>query len=137
MPDPSPSHHPPQEQDRQPGRQHAMRPAPRAEMRDYRGAGRCAGKAVLVSGGDSGIGRAVAIGCAKEGADVAIMYLEEHEDTEATRALIEQEGRRWSVTQIVDDPAGDHEWAVVADVDLDASDEAGGPALAGVRLLRR
>jgi NAD(P)-dependent dehydrogenase (short-subunit alcohol dehydrogenase family) len=94
MAEPSGSHHPPQEQDRQPGRQAEMRPAPRAEMRDYRGSARLAGKAALVSGGDSGIGRAVAIGFAKEGADVAIFYLEEHEDAEATRALIEQAGRR-------------------------------------------
>ena len=94
MAGPGGSHHPAQEQDRQPGRQAAMRPAPRAEMRDYRGAGRLVGKAALISGGDSGIGRAVAIGFAKEGADIAIVYLEEHEDAEATRALIEQEGRR-------------------------------------------
>jgi NAD(P)-dependent dehydrogenase (short-subunit alcohol dehydrogenase family) len=92
--EPSPSHHPPQEQDRQPGREAAMRPTPRAEMRDYRGAGKLASKTALISGGDSGIGRAVAIGYAKEGADVAILYLEEHDDAEATRALIEQEGRR-------------------------------------------
>jgi NAD(P)-dependent dehydrogenase (short-subunit alcohol dehydrogenase family) len=94
MAEPGEPHHPPQEQDRQPGRQHAMRPAPRAEMRDYRGTGRFAGKAALISGGDSGIGRAVAIGFAKEGADVAILYLEEHQDAETTRGLIEQEGRR-------------------------------------------
>jgi NAD(P)-dependent dehydrogenase (short-subunit alcohol dehydrogenase family) len=92
--EPGPSHHPPQEQDRQPGREAAMRPTPRAEMRDYRGAGKLASKTALISGGDSGIGRAVAIGYAKEGADVAILYLEEHDDAEATRALIEQEGRR-------------------------------------------
>jgi NAD(P)-dependent dehydrogenase (short-subunit alcohol dehydrogenase family) len=92
--EPSPLHHPPQEQDRQPGREAAMRPTPRAEMRDYRGAGKLASKTALISGGDSGIGRAVAIGYAKEGADVAILYLEEHDDAEATRALIEQEGRR-------------------------------------------
>jgi NAD(P)-dependent dehydrogenase (short-subunit alcohol dehydrogenase family) len=94
MPESRSSHHPPQEQDRQPGRQAAMEPTPRAEMRDYRGAGRLDGKAALISGGDSGIGRAVAIGYAKEGADVAILYLEEHDDAKATRALIEQEGRR-------------------------------------------
>ena len=94
MAGPSESHHPAQEQDRQPGRQAAMQPTPRAEMRDYRGTGRLAGKAALISGGDSGTGRAVAIGFAKEGADVAIVYLEEHEDAEATRAVIEQEGRR-------------------------------------------
>jgi len=94
MSEPSSSHHPPQEQDRQPGRQAEMRPNPRAEMRDYRGAGKLASKTALISGGDSGIGRAVAIGFAKEGADIAILYLEEHDDAEATRALIEQEGRR-------------------------------------------
>src|SRR5919106_4206334 len=88
------SHHPPQEQDRQPGRQEAMRPAPRAEMRDYRGTGRLAGKAALISGGDSGIGRAVAIGFAKEGADLAIVYLEEHEDPEATKQMVERYGCR-------------------------------------------
>jgi hypothetical protein len=51
------SHHPPQEQDRQPGRQATMEPTPRAEMRDYRGAGRLGSKVALISGGDSGIGR--------------------------------------------------------------------------------
>jgi NAD(P)-dependent dehydrogenase (short-subunit alcohol dehydrogenase family) len=94
MAEPGSSHHPAQEQDRQPGRQAAMRPAPQSEMRDYRGADRLRGKVALISGGDSGIGRAVAIGYAKEGADVAILYLEEHGDAEATRGLIEQEGRR-------------------------------------------
>jgi NAD(P)-dependent dehydrogenase (short-subunit alcohol dehydrogenase family) len=94
MAEPRSSHHPAQEQARQPGRQAPMRPAPRAEMRDYRGAGRLDGKIALISGGDSGIGRAVAIGYAKEGADIAILYLEEHDDAKATRALIEQEGRR-------------------------------------------
>jgi NAD(P)-dependent dehydrogenase (short-subunit alcohol dehydrogenase family) len=90
----SPSHHPAQEQDRQPGLQSEMAPRPRSEMRDYRGAGKLEGKVVLVTGGDSGIGRAVAIGCAKEGADVAIWYLDEHQDAQTTRALIEEQGRR-------------------------------------------
>jgi NAD(P)-dependent dehydrogenase (short-subunit alcohol dehydrogenase family) len=71
-----------------------MEPPPRAEMKDYRGAGRLAGKAALVSGGDSGIGRAVAIGLAKEGADVAILYLDEHDDARAARAGVEEAGRR-------------------------------------------
>jgi len=57
-----------------------MEPKPRSEMRDYRAGGKLAGKVALISGGDSGIGRAVAIGCAKEGADVAIVYLDEHDD---------------------------------------------------------
>jgi NAD(P)-dependent dehydrogenase (short-subunit alcohol dehydrogenase family) len=71
-----------------------MTPKPRAEMRDYRAAGKLEGKAALITGGDSGIGRAVAIGFAKEGADVAILYLDEHEDAASTKALIEEEGRR-------------------------------------------
>jgi NAD(P)-dependent dehydrogenase (short-subunit alcohol dehydrogenase family) len=71
-----------------------MTPKPRAEMRDYRGAGKLGSRIALVSGGDSGIGRAVAIGYAKEGADIAILYLEEHDDAAETRVLIEQEGRR-------------------------------------------
>lgn len=87
---------PPQEQEHQPGRRGPMEPKPRSEMRGYRGVGRLAGRVALVTGGDSGIGRAVAIGFAKEGADVAIVYLEEHEDAESTRALIEAEGRRCS-----------------------------------------
>jgi len=85
---------PPQRQDRQPGQQHQMDPRPRAEMADYRGAQRLAGKAALISGGDSGIGRAVAVGFAKEGAHVAITYLDEHQDAKETLDLIERAGRR-------------------------------------------
>jgi NAD(P)-dependent dehydrogenase (short-subunit alcohol dehydrogenase family) len=94
MPEPKSEHHPPQEQDRQPGLRSEMTPKPRSEMRDYRAAGKLEGKAALVTGGDSGIGRAVAIGFAKEGADVAIIYLDEHEDAESAKALIEKQGRR-------------------------------------------
>lgn len=71
-----------------------MEPKPQAEMRNYRGVGKLDGKIALISGGDSGIGRAVAIGFAKEGADVAITYLDEHEDGQETVRLIEAEGRR-------------------------------------------
>jgi len=84
----------PQQQDRQPGVETEMEPRPKAEMREYRAAGKLAGKIALVTGGDSGIGRAVAIGFAKEGADVAITYLDEHQDAEETIRLIEAEGRR-------------------------------------------
>jgi NAD(P)-dependent dehydrogenase (short-subunit alcohol dehydrogenase family) len=84
----------PQSQPRQPGLQDAMEPRPRAEMETYRAAGRLSGRVALISGGDSGIGRAVAIGFAKEGADVAITWLNEPEDAAATVALIEDAGRR-------------------------------------------
>jgi NAD(P)-dependent dehydrogenase (short-subunit alcohol dehydrogenase family) len=94
MPQALSAHHPPQEQDRQPGLRAEMEPTPRAQMRDYRPAGKLEGKAALITGGDSGIGRAVAIGFAKEGADVAIVYLDEHEDAASTKALVEQQGRR-------------------------------------------
>jgi NAD(P)-dependent dehydrogenase (short-subunit alcohol dehydrogenase family) len=85
---------PPQAQSRQPGFQHEMEPRPHAEMRHYRGVGKLEGKIALISGGDSGIGRAVGIGCAKEGADIALTYLNEHEDAQETVRLIEAEGRR-------------------------------------------
>ncbi len=85
---------PEQQQDRQPGIQSEMEPRPQAEMRHYHAAAKLDGKIALVTGGDSGIGRAVAIGFAKEGADVAITYLDEHEDAQETIRLIEAEGRR-------------------------------------------
>jgi NAD(P)-dependent dehydrogenase (short-subunit alcohol dehydrogenase family) len=85
---------PPQRQERQPGSEQEMRPQPRSSMEQYRGADRLAGKIALVSGGDSGIGRAVAVGFAKEGANVAITYLDEHEDAEETLRLINDSGRR-------------------------------------------
>jgi len=85
---------PPQEQEEQPGRESAMTPRPDAERPDYRGSGKLDGKVALITGGDSGIGRAVAILFAREGADVAISYLEEHEDARETTRLVEAEGRR-------------------------------------------
>jgi NAD(P)-dependent dehydrogenase (short-subunit alcohol dehydrogenase family) len=84
---------PPQEQP-YPGRSDQMRPEPKDEMRDYAGRGLLAGRRALVTGGDSGIGRAVAIAFAKEGADVAIAYLNEHDDASHTVELIQAAGRR-------------------------------------------
>ncbi|WDT74570.1 MAG: SDR family oxidoreductase [Candidatus Manganitrophus sp.] len=85
---------PAQRQERQPGIEAEMTPQPKSKERGYRASGKLQGKAALITGGDSGIGRAVAIAYAKEGADVAISYLNEHQDAEETRRLIEKEGRR-------------------------------------------
>ncbi|BCJ31722.1 SDR family oxidoreductase [Actinocatenispora sera] len=84
---------PPQQQD-YPGTTAEMQPPPDDQMRDYQGRELLSGRRALITGGDSGIGRAVAVAFAKEGADVAISYLTEHGDAEQTRALVEQEGRR-------------------------------------------
>ncbi|HWE63038.1 MAG TPA: SDR family oxidoreductase [Chloroflexota bacterium] len=84
---------PPQSQQR-PGSQQQMQPRPRAEMEEYVGSGKLTGKVAIVTGGDSGIGRAVSIGFAKEGADVAIAYLSEHEDARETAQYVERAGRR-------------------------------------------
>ena len=82
---------PPQEQDRQRGRETEMVPRPEYEPR-YAGAGRLEGKSVIVTGGDSGIGRAVSALFAREGANVAIVYLEEDKDAKDTKDLVEREG---------------------------------------------
>jgi len=84
---------PPQTQPRQPGREHAMHPRPEFMPR-YPGVGRLKGKVALISGGDSGIGRATAIAFAREGARVAFIYLEEDEDAAETLRYIEREGSR-------------------------------------------
>jgi NAD(P)-dependent dehydrogenase (short-subunit alcohol dehydrogenase family) len=85
---------PPQKQERQPGIEAEMRPRPQSEDRSQRGSGKLEGKVALITGGDSGIGRAAAIAFAKEGADVAIVYLDEHQDAEETKHKVEQQGRR-------------------------------------------
>jgi len=85
---------PPQHQDRRPGREYEMTPRPQAEDPTYQGSGKLAGKVALITGGDSGIGRAVAIAFAKEGADVCVSYLEEQTDAEETKRQVQDEGRR-------------------------------------------
>ena len=77
-----------------PGNEHALELQPRFEAPDYKGSGKLEGMAAIVTGGDSGIGRAVAVLFAREGADVAIMHLAEDADADLTREHVEREGRR-------------------------------------------
>ncbi|MDV8001412.1 SDR family oxidoreductase [Rhodococcus sp. IEGM 1408] len=83
----------PEQQQQWPGATGALDPAPDHGEKSYRGSGRLAGKRALVTGADSGIGRAVAIAYAREGADVAISYLSEHADAEETARWVREAGR--------------------------------------------
>lgn len=83
---------PAQHQDKQPGVESLMNPRPVFEDASYKGSGKLQGKIAIITGGDSGIGKAVAIAFAKEGAHVAIAYLDEHEDANETKQLVERHG---------------------------------------------
>jgi NAD(P)-dependent dehydrogenase (short-subunit alcohol dehydrogenase family) len=83
----------PAQQQQPPGSTQQMTPRPDHGEESYQGSGRLRGKATIITGADSGIGRAVAIAFAREGADVVIGYLDEHEDAEETRRWVEQAGR--------------------------------------------
>jgi NAD(P)-dependent dehydrogenase (short-subunit alcohol dehydrogenase family) len=85
---------PEQHQKKQPGVQAAMEPQPDSTLEGYRGSGKLQAKVAIITGGDSGIGRAVAVAFAKEGADIAIVYLEEHGDANDTKKEIEECGRK-------------------------------------------
>jgi NAD(P)-dependent dehydrogenase (short-subunit alcohol dehydrogenase family) len=84
---------PQQHQRRQPGREHKMKPRPRAEDEKHRGSGKLQDKVAIITGGDSGIGRAVAIAFAKEGAHISVVYLEEQKDANETKCSVEEQGR--------------------------------------------
>ena len=99
MADDKPEALPPQHQAHQPGTEHALEPEPETIYSDYRGSGKLDAKRALITGGDSGIGRAVAVHFAREGADVAIVYLEEEEDARETKRWVEEEGRQCVLIQ--------------------------------------
>jgi NAD(P)-dependent dehydrogenase (short-subunit alcohol dehydrogenase family) len=90
---------PAQEQSQQPGKEFYMNPAPVFIRDSYKGSGKLDGKVALISGGDSGIGRAVAIHFAREGADVGIIFLNERKDADKTKELVEAEGRECLLLQ--------------------------------------
>lgn len=110
---------PAQQQVRQPGRERKMRPQPDYEPK-YPGVGKLKNKVALITGGDSGIGRAVAVAMAREGARIAIVYLEEHKDANETRDLVRREG---SAAVLLPGDVGDETFCEAA---VDATIEAFG-----------
>lgn len=83
----------PEQEQTQPGLEERMKPQPEIIRTGYRGSGKLDGKVAFITGGDSGIGRSVAVHFAREGANIAIIYLEEQHDAEKTKELVEKEGR--------------------------------------------
>ena len=108
---PTPKDIPPQTQKTRPGRETKMTPRPEFEAPDYHPADKLRDKVALITGGDSGIGRAVAVLFAREGADIAIIYLNEHDDARETQRLVKAEGRRCI---LMDGDAGDESFCRAA-----------------------
>lgn len=109
--DPRPPY--PEQQQAMPGKTDAMDPRPDHGEESYVGSGRLAGKRAIITGGDSGIGRAVAIAYAREGADLLISYLDEHEDAHETQKWVEEAGRK-AILVPGDVSAAEHCRAIVA-----------------------
>lgn len=92
--DPKPTKLPPQEQSDQPGHEHQMEPQPQFDDPTYLGSSKLQDKIAIITGGDSGIGRAVAVAFAKEGADICIIYYDEHADAQTTQQHVQQYHRK-------------------------------------------
>lgn len=87
-----PTSFPKQKQQKQPGDEYKMNPEPEIIRKDYKGSNKLKGKIALITGGDSGIGRSIAVHFAREGANVAIVYFNEEEDAKETKKMVEKEG---------------------------------------------
>jgi NAD(P)-dependent dehydrogenase (short-subunit alcohol dehydrogenase family) len=85
---------PPQHQDVQPGHEDMMNPTPKFDDASYKGSGKLKNKVAIITGGDSGIGRAIAVFFAKEGANIVISYLDEQKDADETKKHVEQQGQK-------------------------------------------